>query len=390
MIAPQPVGADDLRPDEVLLQAAFLSGENAACAYHRWKTLVNIDDVDDETYRLLPKLHRNLAALALADELTPRLKGIYRKTWYENQFRRQELGDALETLAQAGVEVLILPGSLLVVDAYQDLGVCPLDDCQVLVHPQDAERAGRLLSEAGWVALGPGIDQAGLPVQHAACFAGRTVGALCMHWRILHHTSSESVAAAQDEIWARAKPASGAIAGAYALSAPDGLLFVLDYGFGGDPPARWVFDALATLHGFSEDDWDLLATLAGGRAVAGSLASMLTYLRQRFQVGIPAHVLARVLAAAEHARLFSPALASPPFDKLRTPLSGWAYLRQARSKLWQSYVSTAHQGGTTATLPGFLAYLRQHWGLASTWQVPAATARRLMRLTGRGERPPRR
>lgn len=385
----QPAGSNDLRPDEVLLQAAFLPGEEAAHAYRRWKTLVNIDDVDDESYRLLPKLHRNLAALALEDELTPRLKGIYRKTWYENQFRRHELGAALQVLAQAGVEVLLLPGPLLAVDAYQDLGVSPLDDCQALVHPQDAERAGRLLAEAGWAALGPDNSQAGMPVPHAACFAGRTVGALCLHWRILHHTPSQLVADAQDEVWARAKSASGAIAGACALSAPDRLLFVLDYGFVGDPTARWVFDALATLHGFSENDWDLLITLAGERAAAGSLASMLTYLRQRFQVGIPPNILAQVLAAASQAPLSLPVLASPPFDKLGRPLSGWAYVQQARSKLWQSYVRTAHQAGVTVTLPGFLTYLRQHWGLASTWQVPAAIARRLTRPAGRGE-PPRR
>jgi len=73
------------REQELLLRAALLQGNDAINAWHEWKSSVDIEQLDQGSYRLLPLLYRSLHIDGVEDPLMNKLKGVYRMTWYKNQ-----------------------------------------------------------------------------------------------------------------------------------------------------------------------------------------------------------------------------------------------------------------------------------------------------------------
>ena len=104
--------ADKQRPlspaHRALLRAALGNGQAALDAYAEWQRWVDLDALDDEAYRQLPRLYRNLVRLGVQDAQMPRLRGIYRRTWYGNRLALLWMGEVLSTLANAGVEAPVL------------------------------------------------------------------------------------------------------------------------------------------------------------------------------------------------------------------------------------------------------------------------------------------
>jgi hypothetical protein len=70
----------------LLLQAATLAPEPAFAAYQAWKQQQNFDVVSPIDLQILPRVYQNLSDL-LDDDLAPRLRGIYRRAWMEQQRR---------------------------------------------------------------------------------------------------------------------------------------------------------------------------------------------------------------------------------------------------------------------------------------------------------------
>jgi hypothetical protein len=60
--------------------------------------------------------------------------------------------DALAALHAAGIETMVLKGIALAVMHYSDPGDRPMDDIDVLVRPEEANRALALLAAEGWTA----------------------------------------------------------------------------------------------------------------------------------------------------------------------------------------------------------------------------------------------
>ena len=75
-----------LWPDEhheLLLRAALLPDEDGWAAWRSLRDRLDPDNVDSETYRLLPLLAFNLGRMGVSDSLLQRLRGIRRRTWLE-------------------------------------------------------------------------------------------------------------------------------------------------------------------------------------------------------------------------------------------------------------------------------------------------------------------
>src|SRR5262245_53419620 len=116
-------GAWPAREQTLLLDAALLPFDAAWSAWQAWKTAVDFENgLDRGSYRLLPLVYRNLSRPGLEDPLLGRLKGVYRLTWYKNQFLFRTLAEVLRRLDAAGVPALVLKGASLTTLYYRDLG----------------------------------------------------------------------------------------------------------------------------------------------------------------------------------------------------------------------------------------------------------------------------
>jgi hypothetical protein len=104
----------------LLLEAALLPGERALAAYRRWRAVVDLDDIDPGSYRLLPLLAHNLAGAA--DAGLGRARGVLRHTWSRNLTLLASAAGIVTALEDAGIPVMILKGGALAVRCYASLG----------------------------------------------------------------------------------------------------------------------------------------------------------------------------------------------------------------------------------------------------------------------------
>jgi hypothetical protein len=213
------------------------------------------------------------------------LKSIYRWAWTRNQVLFKVGRSALERLDSAGIDALLLKGAALVHLDYQDAGVRPMADLDVLVRPDDVEDAVAVLGSLGWTSR-----SSRSPSRLAALYAddlrnGLGQG-LDLHWRILMSPEPEH------DLWREAVPLTLAGAETRALSAADRLLHVCAHGLvPNDPPAiRWVADA-ATITRRHEIDWARLVDQARRRQVSLSVGRALAYLTRAIEAPVPSQVV---------------------------------------------------------------------------------------------------
>ncbi len=133
-----------------LLRAAFGADETAVAAWRRWRDAIDWEaHLDHDAFRLLPRTYRNLRRQGGDDPLLPRLKGITLQAWYANQRRARQFHPTLQTLAAAGVELLIVPPTaVLLHDATAVLRRHAPLACAV--RGSQAEAAIRCLWRQGW------------------------------------------------------------------------------------------------------------------------------------------------------------------------------------------------------------------------------------------------
>ena len=361
-----------------LLRAALGDGQAALDAYAEWQRWVDLDELDDEAYRLLPRLYRNLVMFGVQDAQMPRLRGVYRRTWYGNRLALLWMGEVLSTLANAGVEARVLTGALLNLHTFEDPAACPLAGLDLLIRPEQVRSSLALLAGTGWrLESDEHGGEAPPPAEGEACTLLRGQGeALGLYWRILHGLSDREQALAEEDLWRRVLPLHAHGLHASALGAIDQLLFLVDFGFNNPTcaPIHWAFDAVAVIKGQTDLSWEELVTSARQRQRAGALADMLACLQTTLDLHLPPGTVDQLRSE------WPPPAAQGGFPE---HLSSWGRVAYAGRSLWASYGRTT----TGATAAGFLRYLAAHWGLTSIWQLPgamAARAARMMRRRGGG------
>jgi hypothetical protein len=184
---------------ELLLRAATGSGGEALAAYEAWRAHVDLDAaIDHETLALMPLLYGSLQKLGIDDSLSGRLKGICRRTWYENQTVLRGAREAVACLAEAGVECLLVGDLPIALTCYEGLSTRGIQRVDAVVMPAQAQLAEGRLRAAGWAAGSPLRDEE-IAYNHVKRLTGPAGQVLALHWHFLEAASSE---AADRAFWA--------------------------------------------------------------------------------------------------------------------------------------------------------------------------------------------
>lgn len=105
----------------MLLQACCFEPEAALEAYQHWKFQTNFEQLSSSEFDLLPHLYQNLSAFQ--DELTPRLRGIYKQAWVLQQQRIFNQEQWRRNLEQHGIAYQLLDDAKLNISATSDFAV---------------------------------------------------------------------------------------------------------------------------------------------------------------------------------------------------------------------------------------------------------------------------
>jgi hypothetical protein len=346
----------------LLLRAALVGGEESADAWRRLRPAFRLDDLEPASTALLPLLHRQLERLGIEDPLLPRLRGIYRRTWYVNQLLLDRLVSALRAVQAVGAKPLVVSSWELPGHYYGDFGLRSAAALHLLVRPQDVAAAEAALAGDGWTIP---LERSRNSVRFEKPNGDQCV--LC--WRLFHEFSDAASGAEPEDLWEPAVEFALASVPARGLGPADELLNVCVGGARVQvvPSILWVADALAVLGAASpEMNWQRLVRQARKLRATLRLRDALVFLRDEVDAAVPGAVIEELEATPVHGReLFAHraggvrlgVFGSPPQSLIR-------FLRVTAGRPLPN------------ALAGLPSFLRDEWGLERRSQVPIRAARK--------------
>lgn len=124
---------------------------------------------------------------AVPDKTLQKLNESRRDAIVHDLFLRSELVRLLQLFKQAGIRVLPLKGPILAQFLYSDSSLRPSSDLDLLVHPQDVDRAVLMLNSNGFK-MEPFLSRVPLPkllrLKSEILFYGQRCLMLDLHWEI--------------------------------------------------------------------------------------------------------------------------------------------------------------------------------------------------------------
>jgi hypothetical protein len=281
----------------LLLDAALLEDERALTAFREWQRTVDLDaDFSYGSLRLLPLVYHNMHQRGVRDPLMGRLKGVYRRAWYESHQLFHRVQPVVSRLAASGIDVLLMKGAPLVLSYYRNHALRPMADVDLAVPRNRLDEALGILTRLGWrFAREPEPDM--IRFHHALQCFGPEGGEIDLHWRLTYEISAEE---AGDPFRTSAEPLDFMGTTVLQLDATHLLLQVVVHGvrWNLETPIRWIPDALAILRQRGSDiDWSTLHALADRLRVGFRLGLGLTWLAETFGAPVPPAALERFHAS---------------------------------------------------------------------------------------------
>jgi hypothetical protein len=117
------------------------------------------------------------------------LRSTYYQTLAQNTLMYQELGRILGALDEAGIPVIMLKGAALAATVYEDIGLRPMGDLDLLVKREQIDQTMQVLDRIGFkVSDNPGLAPwLGRIAKHDVQFYGGVQGELMieLHWNLV-------------------------------------------------------------------------------------------------------------------------------------------------------------------------------------------------------------
>lgn len=350
---------------ELLLKASLYQDERALQAWKSWRQRVDFDALDYGALRMVPLLFKNLQKQNIKDPIMQKYKGVYRLTWLKNQLLFRDVAKLINAFNEVGIATMILKGGALVIQYYRDLGLRPMDDFDLLVRPQDVQRAIDLLTGVKWRpkrrALGEEARKFSAVMHDFGGFENEAGRELDLHQYLLTECC---YAGADDDFWDDKRAIRVQDVEAFTLNPTDHLFHICVHGvkWHAFPSLRWIADAMVILNTtLPEVNWERLLALAKDRELVLPIKDALKYLREVLDAPIPLEILQQIEAI---------------------PVSR-ALIRRHKARLhqrplqaiWLYYQRYSRLSGNKGVF-GFPKFLKYIWGVDNLWQVPFSLVRK--------------
>ncbi|NCX93998.1 MAG: hypothetical protein EBX40_04915, partial [Gammaproteobacteria bacterium] len=280
----------------LLLKAIFSSDLEAQESWAAYLKKVDLQNVDDASFHLLPLVYRKLEG-KVSGSAFETCKSVYRHTWSRNVLLLRMLKQVLSSLASAGVQVCFLKGVALVDCCCPDVGMRVFGDADLLVERYQAKDAIQVLLKSGFAleeySEEDVLKEDFLASHHAVFLKNESGQKIDLHW----HLSSDAVT---DQSLAnfeyQKKPAHRFQA--FVFRPEDQLIHVLMHGirYSSVPLIRWVSDAVLILRHHPEFDWNYFQSQMRQLHLEGLAQMALLYLKETGFVELPEAVLKKYLS----------------------------------------------------------------------------------------------
>lgn len=282
-----------------ILLELLLGGVNQAeDHWKKWITHSNWLEkpVDPDSLHLLPMVYQESLKGKMVLQDLPRLKGVYKRAWFEASRLLHEAHPVFNELRIAGIPVMLLDQMALRLTSNPDWGPSPIRELQFAVPESSANEALSIMLDKKWK-----YQRRGSPIsERATCFhafglANSEGGRVRVH-RYLRPENQK----AEDDlpVWKRALPTDFDGLEVFVPIPTDAFLLTLLVGWRDrrSPSVAWIWDAHILLNTKSSRiDWDLLAIESQRRQVSLGIHSALQYLRKSWNFSIPPSIMNHLL-----------------------------------------------------------------------------------------------
>jgi hypothetical protein len=305
-----------VKSDELLLLHAILekSDSTAIEYYKKWMSIINLDDVEGGSFRLLPLLYKRLSKTSQDIPHLEKLKGIYRQSFYKNTLLFHKFLTILVELEKRGIPVIVLKGIALVAAYYEDAGIRPMSDADLFIRENDVQRTLKYFKEQGWLeSNGSWLNK---PVKHihSLDLISSDHYEMDIHWRAFYQCSWDR---ADEGLWKQTEDVAFKGLRIKILNPTQQVLHNCAHGVRWNTISsiRWVVDVLTVLKTRSEAiDWDALVSEAASRNLSVTMFYALIFLKNEFNALVPGDVLRRLDLLPKDSReiRFFRVLTAPP------------------------------------------------------------------------------
>lgn len=231
---------------------------------------------------------------------------LYHLTRRRNARAYGQLREVLLGLRAAGIEAIVLKGAALAAEVYQDSGLRPFADMDILVRRRDLQRAHDILRDLGYrlnyqgnsITAPGGAD---LKYRSARQYyhEGGDYLSIDLYWQLGRYPYIVPID--HEGFWERASKVTLEGVPALVLSPEDAMLHLsLDFILGvwyGHPELKSLRD-IAEIACRQEVDWEALASRASRSALAPSLYYSGRLAREMLGAAVPEETLARIYPGA--------------------------------------------------------------------------------------------
>lgn len=284
--------------DNLLRTITVADLARAAAAWRDFEAGADFDKLTRGEFRLISLAARRLAELASDSQMRPRIFGIERSIWTRSQMVIREAATGLRKLSDANVEMLIIKGAGRAASGEAVARGRIVNDIDIVVHPEEIERAFNILVADGWTPAGSGS-----PLYHCSRLSDVTGINLVRgeHGNIdLHRTPFHApfdCAGEDASIWQRSLPGTLGNTPVRIPSPLDTIVIAIAHGsLDAHKNSDWLADIAASID--KGVDWDLFPDIARRRRLRTAAAIALGYSSERLECPVPAEIIESLENAA--------------------------------------------------------------------------------------------
>ena len=322
--------------------------------------------VDWEQLRMVARWHRVTGLVfshlrrppfsgLVPEELLAGLRTGYLTTVAKHLQGRRELVRILNVLSSEGIQVILLKGAALVGTVYEEPGLRPMADFDLLVPRSRLSDAQLVIQRMGYVPAEDGREEHWALHQHLPKLIG-AAARIEVHGHVVRMDGPLTFDI--EEFWTRASPTRGDLAGSFLLSPEDMALhlclnFFRDRRFYSRGAIGQLCDLAETLRTYPLD-WEAFAQRARSYRIAGPVACSLRLVQVLLDAPVPEEVVSSL------------APAMMPGD-----LAAFARLRVVTTRSWVTteLVKPQHRYGGVSLMWSIVRrivpereYMRLHYG----------------------------
>jgi len=359
-----------------LLKAAVLPGVKAVSEWNRWRSEVPFEDIDPAVQRLLPLLYQNLTAFGVEESIIAKYKGVYRRTWVDNQIAFQNLVPVFQSFRDADIATIILKGGAMISGYYQNPGLRPVDEIELLIPTNRAPDAVSKLYALGWQSENSGSIESKndryLSSKASHRFSSQDGGNIKIRWRFSLVKGKGFIDA---DYWQHARETHIAGEEVYIYHPTEQLMEVcIDGAWGGsEPKIQLLADAAVIVQqASSEIEWDRLLHITKKQRLFFPIYQTLSILAGLLDMPIPPELIKKLEGMeVSTAEVQEHQIRSAAHGLLGSLPTDWFdYLRLTQDELGVPLVPS---------YTGFPNYLEGKWALDHTWQLPFEAIRKGIR-----------